>query len=48
MVELRRTLSLPLVVLYGLGVTISAGIHVLLGATTAKLCQFISSLISST
>ncbi len=36
MVDLRRTLSLPLVVLYGLGVTIGAGIYVLLGATTAR------------
>lgn len=36
MTELRRTLSLPLVVLYGLGVTIGAGVYVLLGATTAK------------
>ena len=36
MTELRRALSLPLVVLYGLGVTIRAGIYVLLGATTAK------------
>ncbi|MGI9409811.1 MAG: APC family permease [Hyphomicrobiaceae bacterium] len=32
-VELRRTLTLPLVVLYGLGVTIGAGIYVLVGAT---------------
>ncbi len=30
---LRRTLTLPLVVLYGLGVTIGAGIYVLVGAT---------------
>ena len=30
---LRRTLTLPLVVLYGLGVTIGAGIYVLIGAT---------------
>lgn len=30
---LRRTLSLPLLVLYGLGVTIGAGIYVLVGAT---------------
>lgn len=36
MAELRRTLSLPLVVLYGLGVTIGAGIYVLLGVTTAR------------
>ncbi len=36
MPELRRSLSLPLVVLYGLGVTIGAGIYVLLGATTAR------------
>ncbi|MGI9520313.1 MAG: APC family permease, partial [Hyphomicrobiaceae bacterium] len=32
-VRLRRTLTLPLVVLYGLGVTIGAGIYVLIGAT---------------
>jgi len=36
MPELRRSLSLPLVVLYGLGVTIGAGIYVLLGATAAR------------
>ncbi len=34
--ELRRTLTLPLVVLYGLGVTIGAGIYVLIGATAAR------------
>ena len=32
-VHLRRALSLPLVVLYGLGVTIGAGIYVLIGVT---------------
>ncbi len=31
--ELRRSLNLPLLVLYGLGVTIGAGIYVLVGAT---------------
>lgn len=36
MTKLRRTLPLPLVVLYGLGVTIGAGIYVLLGATAAR------------
>ena len=36
MPELRRSLSLPLVVLYGVGVTIGAGINVLLGATAGK------------
>lgn len=36
MTELRRSLSLPLVVLYGLGVTIGAGIYVLLGAAAGK------------
>lgn len=36
MPELRRSLSLPLVVLYGLGVTIGAGIYVLLGATAGR------------
>ncbi|MDA0998789.1 MAG: APC family permease [Proteobacteria bacterium] len=34
--ELRRALPLPLVILYGLGVTIGAGIYVLLGATAGK------------
>lgn len=33
---LRRALSLPLVVLYGLGVTIGAGIYVLVGAAAGK------------
>ncbi|MEW9919329.1 APC family permease [Marimonas sp. MJW-29] len=32
---LRRAISLPLLVLYGLGVTIGAGIYVLVGATAA-------------
>lgn len=36
MPELRRSLSLPLVVLYGLGVTIGAGIYVLLGAAAGR------------
>ena len=36
MPELRRSLSLPLVVLYGLGVTIGAGIYVLLGAAAQR------------
>lgn len=36
MTPLNRSLSLPLVVLYGLGVTIGAGIYVLLGATAGK------------
>lgn len=36
MPELRRSLTLPLVVLYGLGVTIGAGIYVLLGATAGR------------
>ena len=36
MPELRRSLSLPLVVLYGLGVTIGAGIYVLIGATAGR------------
>lgn len=34
--KLKRRLSLTLVVLYGLGVTIGAGIYVLIGATAAK------------
>jgi APA family basic amino acid/polyamine antiporter len=33
---LQRRLSLPLLVLYGLGVTVGAGIYVLVGATAAK------------
>lgn len=33
---LRRGLNLPLLALYGLGVTIGAGIYVLVGATAAK------------
>ena len=33
---LRRAISLPLLVLYGLGVTIGAGIYVLVGATAAS------------
>lgn len=34
--ELKRSISLPLLVLYGLGVTIGAGIYVLLGATAGR------------
>ncbi len=34
--RLRRTISLPLVTLYGLGTTIGAGIYVLVGAAAAK------------
>ncbi|MDP6830903.1 MAG: amino acid permease, partial [Alphaproteobacteria bacterium] len=34
--KLRRRLNLPLLTLYGLGVTIGAGIYVLVGATAAK------------
>ena len=34
--ELRRRLTLPLLTLYGLGVTIGAGIYVLVGTTAAK------------
>jgi len=33
---LRRAISLPLLVFYGLGVTIGAGIYVLVGATVAQ------------
>lgn len=33
---LKRSLTLPMVVLYGLGVTIGAGIYVLIGATAAQ------------
>jgi len=35
-IALRRALSLPLLTLYGLGVTVGAGIYVLVGATAAK------------
>ena len=34
--ELNRSLTLPLVVFYGLGTTIGAGIYVLIGATAAR------------
>lgn len=34
--ELPRVLTLPLVILYGLGVTIGAGIYVLIGETTGR------------
>jgi basic amino acid/polyamine antiporter, APA family len=34
--KLRRRLTLPLVVLYGLGVTIGAGIYVLIGAAASR------------
>jgi len=39
-VVLKRTLTLPLMVLYGLGVTIGAGIYVLIGATVMKAGMF--------
>ncbi|MAZ02051.1 MAG: amino acid permease [Sneathiella sp.] len=35
-VELKRKLTLPLLTLYGLGVTVGAGIYVLVGATAAQ------------
>lgn len=35
-VELKRTLSVPLLVLYGVGVTVGAGIYVLVGAASAR------------
>lgn len=35
-VALRRSLSLPLLVLYGLGVTVGAGIYVLVGAAAGR------------
>lgn len=35
-VALKKTLGLPLLVLYGLGVTIGAGIYVLIGAAAAR------------
>jgi len=39
-VKLRRVIGLPLLVLYGLGVTIGAGIYVLIGTTTARAGVF--------
>ena len=38
--QLSRRLNLPLLTLYGLGVTIGAGIYVLIGATAAKAGMF--------
>lgn len=38
--KLKRALTMPMVVLYGLGVTIGAGIYVLIGATTAEAGSF--------
>jgi amino acid transporter len=38
--RLRRALTLPLLTLYGLGVTVGAGIYVLVGATTAEAGAF--------
>ncbi len=38
--KLKRGLNLPLLTLYGLGVTIGAGIYVLVGATAAKAGLF--------
>lgn len=35
-VRLKRALSWPLLTLYGLGVTLGAGIYVLVGATAAQ------------
>lgn len=37
---LRRAITLPLLVLYGLGVTIGAGIYVLVGETAARAGVF--------
>ena len=37
--SLKRTLTLPLLVLYGLGVTIGAGIYVLIGAAALEADQ---------
>lgn len=38
--SLRRSLTLPLLTLYGLGVTVGAGIYVLIGATAAEAGPF--------
>ena len=35
-IALARKLGLPLAVLFGLGVTIGAGVYVLIGATAAR------------
>ena len=34
--KLKKELTLPLVTLYGIGVTVGAGIYVLVGAASAK------------
>ncbi|PUB10150.1 APC family permease [Yoonia sediminilitoris] len=39
-IGLRRTLTLPLLTLYGLGVTVGAGIYVLIGTTVAQAGPF--------
>ncbi|MCP4072737.1 MAG: amino acid permease [Hyphomicrobiales bacterium] len=38
--KLRRAIGLPLLVLYGLGITIGAGIYVLIGSVAAKAGDF--------
>ena len=38
--QLRRAVTLPMLILYGLGVTIGAGIYVLVGATAGKAGMF--------
>ena len=38
--KLRRDITLPLLVLYGLGITIGAGIYVLIGAASAQAGQY--------
>ena len=39
-VALRRRLSLPLLVLYGVGITIGAGIYVLIGAVAGHAGKY--------
>ena len=38
--KLKRVIGLPLLVLYGLGITIGAGIYVLIGAATSQAGQY--------
>ena len=46
--ELQRSLSLPMVILYGLGVTVGAGIYVLIGEVAAGEQVLVSGAAGST